>query len=316
VAKFKSFEFETANVKAKVTPTEMSAEADGKLESVWVRVHRFPTFARKVEVVMEIGYLVGDPEEVDLSSLNKPGPVRIRIACVDATKIRGESTVFFNGESYNLRWELEGAHQETSKSTSKFEKRIDGGEEDEEEEEREFGNDNNNGAFAQKEGGGDTSTNNKGYKASGGYLTKYHQKQMEMGQEEGFGVVEDGGAEHLKGGADNMEVNNKVDTETSKEVPITNESELPIVQEEILTQQSATAVNTEDGGLEEELVDYDEDPMVAEKLAMAELEKRWNNALKSWSKKLLSIYRVRRMYCRGNLELAVTILQRGLKMRK
>jgi hypothetical protein len=25
---------------------------------------------------MEIGYLVGDPEEVDLNSLNRPGPVR------------------------------------------------------------------------------------------------------------------------------------------------------------------------------------------------------------------------------------------------
>jgi hypothetical protein len=102
VAKFKSFEFETANVKAKVIPTEMSAEADGKHESVWVRAHRFPLFARKVEVVMEIGYLVGDPEEVDLTTLNKPGPVRIKIACVDVTKVRGESRVFFNGESYNL----------------------------------------------------------------------------------------------------------------------------------------------------------------------------------------------------------------------
>jgi hypothetical protein len=47
VAKFKSFEFETANVKAKVIPTEMSAEADGKLESVWVRAHRFPLFLEK-----------------------------------------------------------------------------------------------------------------------------------------------------------------------------------------------------------------------------------------------------------------------------
>jgi hypothetical protein len=108
VAKFKSFEIETTNVKAKVIPTEMSAESDGKLESVWVRAHRFPTFARKVEVVMEIGYLVGDPEEVDLTTLNKPGPVRIKIAFVDVTKVRGESRVFFNGESYNIRWEVEG----------------------------------------------------------------------------------------------------------------------------------------------------------------------------------------------------------------
>jgi hypothetical protein len=246
VAKFKSFEFETANVKAKVTPTEMSAEADGKLESVWVRVHRFPTFARKVEVAMEIGYFAGDPEVVDLSSLNRPGPVRIRIACVDATKIRGESRVFFNGESYNLRWEVEGAHQDTSKRTSKFERRRDGGEEDEEKEEGEFGDDNNNGAFAQKEGGGDTSISNRGHKADGSYNTKY-QKNMEMGQEEGFGVVEDGGAEHLKGGADNMEVDKKAETTAIKEVTTTHVSELPIVQEEILTQQSATSFNTEEG---------------------------------------------------------------------
>jgi hypothetical protein len=44
VAKFRSFEFETANVKANALPTEMSA--------VWVKVHKIPSFARKVEVVI------------------------------------------------------------------------------------------------------------------------------------------------------------------------------------------------------------------------------------------------------------------------
>jgi cytochrome c556 len=89
VAKFISFEFETVNVRAKVIPTEMSAKADRKLESVWVRAHKFPNFARKVEVVMEVSYIVGDLEEVDLTTLNRPGPVRIKIACVDVTMIRG-----------------------------------------------------------------------------------------------------------------------------------------------------------------------------------------------------------------------------------
>jgi hypothetical protein len=40
VAEFKSFEFETANVKAKVINTEMSLEADGKLEAVWVKAYK------------------------------------------------------------------------------------------------------------------------------------------------------------------------------------------------------------------------------------------------------------------------------------
>jgi hypothetical protein len=94
VAKFGSFDIEIANIKAKVIPTKMSAEADGKLESVWVKAHKLPHFSRKVEVVMEVAYLVGDPEEVDLTTLNRPGPVRIKIACVDPINIRGESRVF------------------------------------------------------------------------------------------------------------------------------------------------------------------------------------------------------------------------------
>jgi hypothetical protein len=48
---------------------------------------------------MEITYLMGDPEEVDMSTLNYPGPVRIKLGCLDSTKIRGDSRVFYNGAS-------------------------------------------------------------------------------------------------------------------------------------------------------------------------------------------------------------------------
>jgi hypothetical protein len=101
---------------------------------------------------MEIGYLVGDLEEVDLTTLNEPGSVRIKISCVDAAKIRGESRVFFSGESYNIRWEVEGAHQESSKKHSKFDRQRDSENEDEEKEEGEFGADKSTRAFTQKEG--------------------------------------------------------------------------------------------------------------------------------------------------------------------
>lgn len=69
VAKFRSSEFETANVKAKVNPTDLFVEADGKLETMWVRAYNFPPFARKEEVVREVAYLVGEPKEVDLNTL-------------------------------------------------------------------------------------------------------------------------------------------------------------------------------------------------------------------------------------------------------
>jgi hypothetical protein len=44
-----------------------------------------------------------------------------------------------------------------------------------------------------------------------------------------------------------MEVDKKAETKAIKEVTTTHVSELPIVQEEILTQQSATSFNTEEG---------------------------------------------------------------------
>jgi hypothetical protein len=124
VAKFKSFEFETANVKAKVIITEMSSEADGKLETVWVKAYKFPPFARKAEVIMEIAYLIGDPEEIDMTSLKPPGPMRIKLGVLDATKIRGETKVFFNGESHKIIWVVETNSSEHSVSAGWANRKI------------------------------------------------------------------------------------------------------------------------------------------------------------------------------------------------
>jgi hypothetical protein len=90
VAKFKSFEFETANVKAKVTPTDMAVDAEEKLEIIWVKAYKFPPFARKEDIVMEIAYLIGDPIEVDLVTLNREGPIRIKLSCREPQKIGGK----------------------------------------------------------------------------------------------------------------------------------------------------------------------------------------------------------------------------------
>lgn len=91
VARFRGFDFETSIVKASVIPTEMSVEADSNLEVVWVKDFNFPSKAKTVEVVMKIAYLVGDPQEVDLNPLKKPGPVRIKLACKAASEVKGET---------------------------------------------------------------------------------------------------------------------------------------------------------------------------------------------------------------------------------
>jgi hypothetical protein len=97
----------------------MAAGADGKLDVVWIKAFNIPLIARKVETVMEIATLAGDPEEVDISTLGE-GPVRIKLACRDATQIRGETQFYFNGDSYRITWEVVEEYQDKSRSSSKF----------------------------------------------------------------------------------------------------------------------------------------------------------------------------------------------------
>jgi hypothetical protein len=138
VARFRGFDFETSIVKARVIPTKMSAEADSNLEVVWVKDFNFPSKAKTVEVVMKIAYLVGDLQEVDLNSLKKPGPVRIKLACKAAREVKGETQIFFNGESHRIRWEVESNNNSAkTTSSSKFDRQKDTNERGEEEGEEE-----------------------------------------------------------------------------------------------------------------------------------------------------------------------------------
>jgi hypothetical protein len=108
-SRFSGFKFVTSPVTAKVIHTELSPESDGKLEVVWVKAFNFPEVARKEDIIMEVAYVVGDPEEIDISSLNSTGPVRVKLACREVSRIRGETQVFFNVESRRIRWEPESA---------------------------------------------------------------------------------------------------------------------------------------------------------------------------------------------------------------
>jgi hypothetical protein len=287
VAKFKSFEFETANIKAKVTPTEMSSESDGKLESVWVKEHKLPQIARKEEVVMEIAYLIGDPEEVDLSSLSGTGPVRMRVGCRDPNMIRGESQVFFNGECRIIRWEVEFAVPETSKSTSKFDRRRDreDDEEEEKEEEGEFFSDKNIEPSTQKTG---KSTSASQIGKSGGYGNFKSQslKGVQATQllnifaedrdscNKGWGATIAQTESEVSAGDKNSQIGGKA----NQSVEGCGEHELLKSKKAVVSivQLGQKVVNPEEEGgelSEEELLDYEEDPFFKEKMEMETLEK-------------------------------------------
>jgi hypothetical protein len=54
LTKFRSFEFATASVKAKVEPTNLEKEVDTILEETWVKATDFPAIAQKKDIIREI----------------------------------------------------------------------------------------------------------------------------------------------------------------------------------------------------------------------------------------------------------------------
>jgi hypothetical protein len=67
----------------------LSPESDGKLEIVWVKAFNFPEMATKEDIVMEVAYVVGDPEEV-----NTFGLVRVKLACREVSRSEGKPRCF------------------------------------------------------------------------------------------------------------------------------------------------------------------------------------------------------------------------------
>lgn len=84
---------------------------------------------------MEVAHLVGDPEELDLASLKWQGPVRVKLGCRDSREVKGETQVFFNGDSHRIKWVVESGKDQFDKetNTSKFDRHRDRADEEEEE---------------------------------------------------------------------------------------------------------------------------------------------------------------------------------------
>jgi hypothetical protein len=106
LTKFKSLEFATAIVKAKVEPTNIEGVVCA-LEETWVKASVFQKKAKKEVVIKEISHLVVGPVEVDLESLRNEGTIRVKVLCKDALKIKGNTLVFINKQGYLIRWKSE-----------------------------------------------------------------------------------------------------------------------------------------------------------------------------------------------------------------
>lgn len=73
-----------------------------------MKIYGIPSFAREEDIVKDLAALAVEPIKVDMTTLNKDGPVRVKVNCRDPNKLRGFVEVFFNKVGYELRFVAEG----------------------------------------------------------------------------------------------------------------------------------------------------------------------------------------------------------------
>ncbi|KAK1678678.1 hypothetical protein QYE76_039526 [Lolium multiflorum] len=87
----------TANIKL--------ADADpapAELQEVWVTISGLPRRMRRADRLLKGMRMLGRPIEVDLDSLTRRAPVRMRIACRNPSKLHGLVQLFHKNEGFNV----------------------------------------------------------------------------------------------------------------------------------------------------------------------------------------------------------------------
>lgn len=93
--------FTCLDMVATVEETKMDPDSFATLETIWVKAVEIPKVARKESDVMELAYLVRDPQEVHIESLNWK-EVRVKVSCKDLTHINGTSEVYINKQGHRI----------------------------------------------------------------------------------------------------------------------------------------------------------------------------------------------------------------------
>lgn len=104
----KSFDFETSQIKASVVETGITEEAVDELVAVWVKIYGIPKMARSEDYIKSIVELVGEFEAVEVASIRRDGPVRVRVACKDPRELYFSIHLYINKVGYMIRWEPKG----------------------------------------------------------------------------------------------------------------------------------------------------------------------------------------------------------------
>jgi hypothetical protein len=72
------------------------------LQEAWITLTGLPKRMRNARRLMAAMRMLGRPLEVDLDTLSRPKPVRMRIACRDPAKLNGYAQLFHRMEGFNI----------------------------------------------------------------------------------------------------------------------------------------------------------------------------------------------------------------------
>ena len=109
IASCTSFTLPLNQLVVSVKAASCSGTAVGPLSQVWVLIDDLPAGLRSSAFLMSFGVLIGKPIEVDEDSLNKVGPARMKVWCVDAERVHGSIDIFPSPNGIKLRVRVEGA---------------------------------------------------------------------------------------------------------------------------------------------------------------------------------------------------------------
>ena len=109
IASCTSFTLPLNQLVVSVKAAASNGTAVGPLSQVWVLIDDLPASLRSSAFLMSFGVLIGKPIEVDEESLNKVGPARLKVWCVDPDRVHGFIDVYPSPNGIRLRVRVEGA---------------------------------------------------------------------------------------------------------------------------------------------------------------------------------------------------------------
>ena len=73
------------------------------LDTAWILIGGLPNIARSERVIRSMSCILDKVVVVDELSLRKEEEVRVKVKCLDSSKLRAMVRVFFNDQGFDLR---------------------------------------------------------------------------------------------------------------------------------------------------------------------------------------------------------------------